>query len=212
MAESDQQDGPEVRELVDAFRRAGLAVSEGIRTLYEWSQAWVGRRHSLVQFAVVGTVWFAGNWTYNRVAPFIIDVTMGSIRLISSEIVVAPVLGVLQTHPVLISMQIALILIVVLIVQNQSHTRKLNTVESKLTTMTDSAAKRTDGGPHENPPNGPRGPGGAVIGAIVGSWFGPGGVLAGIYLGFWLGVKLDYRAAKRDPLTPDPNAELQAKQ
>lgn len=210
MTERDEQSGPRVRESVDAFRRAVMATSDGFRTLYEWSQAWVSRRHSLVQFAVVGTVWFAGNWTYNRIAPQIIEVTTASVRLLSSADVVAPAFGVLQTRPVLASIQAVLILLVVLVVQNRAQTQKLNSVETKVVTMTNSTGKRADGGSRESTPTGPRGPGGAVIGAIIGSWFGPGGILAGIYLGFWIGVKLDYRAHERDPLTPDLSTESRA--
>lgn len=211
MTERDQQgdpDDPDVRESVVAFRQAGVAVSDGLRTLYEWSQAWAGRRHTVIQFALATTVWFGGNWTYNRVAPFIIGGVMASIRLVSSSVVAPPMFRILQTRPVLVTVHLVLIFIVVLIVQNQGHTRKLNTMEAKLAIVTNSAAKRTDGGSREGPPNGPRAPGGAVIGAIVGSWFGPGGVLAGIYLGFWIGVKLDYRAQENNELAQKVNTEM----
>lgn len=212
MAGRDQRDDPDVQESVDAFRRAGTAASNGFRTLYEWSYVWIERRHSLVQFAIGFVVWFGGNWTYNRIAPTLIEITLASLRRMSSGFATSSAFGVLRNRPVLASVQVVMVLLVALIVQNRAQTRKLKSVESKMTTMSNPPTRSTDGGTRERPPTGPRGIGGAVIGAIVGTWFGPGGVLAGIYLGFWIGVKLDYRAHERDPLTPDLNRETRTEQ
>lgn len=95
----------------------------------------------------------------------------------------------------------------IVVTQNRTQTQKLNTLESKLTTVSSEPAEVTDGGtPVE------RGPSewtacGVICGAIVGSWFGPGGVLAGVYLGFWLGGKVDRRTDRHDPLTTDLNPD-----
>lgn len=213
MAGSDQQgdrDDHDIRESVNAFRQAGSAVSDGFRILSEWGHNWVERRHLLVQFLLVGTVWFAGNWTYNRIAPPMIAAITTLANQFPSEI--GPVLSFLRGNPVFVSVQIVLLLVVVVATQNQMHTRRLNMIESKSTTMSSEPREVPDGGKSQRDIPSDWTICGVVCGAIIGSWFGPGGVLAGMYLGFWRGSKLDRRVYENDPLTPDLNQKAKPEQ
>ena len=216
MTDGDEQTDPKVRESVDAFRLAVTAVSDGFTTLLGWGRAWLDRRHPVVQFTAATIVWFGANWTYNRIAPEIIGVLQTLLRWVSFEFPVAPALNLLEERPVSVSVLVLPLLLVTVVVQNRVQTRKLKTIESKMTTMSDSMKKSADGGTRELPPIGPRATGGAVIGAIVGAfvgiWFGPGSVLAGAFLGFTTGDKWDIRAYEESPLTPDLNTESSTEQ
>lgn len=209
---SKRADEPDVQESVDSFRRAGSAVSDGLTDLYDAGQAWVNRRHSFVQFAIGILVWFGANWTYNRVSPPLVRFTVSLIERASSEFSVAFVSVVLESSPVLASVQILTALIAIVVAQNRAQTRKLKDIEDKLTTVTTRPAEATDGGTPKRRPTAAWALGLAIAGGALGFSFGPGGVLAGIYFGLLVGGKLDRRVHERDPQTADPNAGFRTEQ
>lgn len=214
MTDRDQQDAPDdpaVRASADAFLPAATAASEGFKTLYVWARAWFRRRHSAVRSLVAVSIWFAGNWTYNRIAPTIFETFRSLLRRVSVDGAVAPAFGTLAERPTVASVPVLLVLLVIVVVQNRAQTRKLKSIESKVTTMSESPKTSPNGGTRGLPPTGPRAIGGAIVGAIVGAvvgiWLGPGSVPAGMFLGFTIGDRWDIRAYERDPLTPDLNIE-----
>jgi hypothetical protein len=88
--DAGRSDEPYVRESVDSFRRAGMATGDGFRELYGWGRSWFERRHSSVRSAIVVAVWFGENWTYNRVASHIIEVTLLLLRQVTSKAIILP--------------------------------------------------------------------------------------------------------------------------
>lgn len=210
MRESDKRDGRVIETAVDSFRKAGTAVRDGFKALYVYNRVWLGRRHSLVQFTVASAMWFVGNWTYNRIAPPIIQLITTVADRASSEFAVAPVVALLEGNSVLVFVQFLTVLIAVVVAQNRRHTQKLKKVEDTLTSMSKRPAEVTDGGDKTLPPTGPRAIGGAIAGGAIGISFGPGGLLAGVFLGFAIGDKRDIRAYERDSRSPDLNVESKA--
>src|SRR6056297_1507977 len=123
MNKDGEPDDPELEASVDSFRRAGVAETEGCRTAYAWSRAWIDRRHWLVQVGVVSVMWFAGNWTYNRIAPPILRVGTELLDRLSPEFAVTPVVTFFEGTPVLASVQILMALIAVVVGQNRMQTQ-----------------------------------------------------------------------------------------
>lgn len=203
-----EPDDPEVRESVDSFRRAGSAVGDGLGTLYEGSRMWLGRRHWVVRFVTASAIWFGGNWTYNRIAPTVIEGVLASLRRLSG-FEIAPLFGAFENRPLLVSAQVLMVLLAVVVAQNRIQTRKLKDIKHKLATMTNDPTEVTDGGPRELPPTGGRAIGGAIAGGAIGLTFGPGGLLAGMFLGFAIGDRRDIRAYRRNPHTPNADSRTE---
>lgn len=216
MSEGTERDDPGIGESVDSFRQAGSAASDGFQKLCGLGRAWFERRHFSVQFVISLVFWFSGNWAYNRIEPTIMSVLRDLLGRVYFEIAVAFPFSIFEERPVFASALVLLALLVTVVIQNRVQTRRLKTIESILTTMSDSTKASTDGGTRELPPTGPRAIGGAIIGAIIGAilaiWFGPGSILAGAFLGFTTGDRWDIRAYERNPLTPDLNAETGAEE
>lgn len=210
--DASRDDDSGVRESVDSFRRAGSAMSNGLGGLYDEGQAWLNRRHSLVQFAIGIFVWFGANWTYNRITPPIIRIAVVLTERVPSRLPIAIIFDVLESSPVLASVQILTALIAIVVAQNRTQTQKLKEIEGEVTNMTNRPTEATDGGTPERRPTAAWAIGLAIAGGSLGFSFGPGGVLAGIYFGLLVGGKLDRRTYERDAPTHDLNVEPPAEQ
>lgn len=210
MGEDSEPDDAGVRESVDSFRQAGSAMSDGLRGIYDESQAWVNRRHLLVQFAIGILVWFVANWTYNRITPPIVTATVALTERMSSAFPTDFLFGIPDTSPVLASVQILTALLAIVVAQNRMQTQKLKEIEVKVTTMTTSRPETTDGGTPERRPTVAWAVGLAIAGGSIGFSFGPGGVLAGIYFGLLVGGKIDRRGYDRDSPSTNLNVEPKA--
>jgi hypothetical protein len=155
---------PKTRKSVDSFRRAGTAVGDGIRTLYESSRVWLGRRHSVARFAVAAAVWFAGNWTHNRIAPSIVRIAKVAADRLSFAFAVGPVVTFFEGNSVLLLAQFLTVLVAAVVARNRIRTQKRTGIENNSTIMATTPRKATDGGSRKLPPTGGRAIGGAIAG------------------------------------------------
>jgi len=177
-------------ESIRSFRRAATKVTEGLKHLYHGGKNQLADQHIVVQSAITVGLWFAGNWTYNRIAPQVVDSVAGLFSSVRPTSVLALTLELLGADFAFPATQLSGILLGMLVGQTRLQTRRLKRIETKVTDMGKAGETATDGGSPDPETIGGGGLGGAIAGGFAGASFGPGGVLAGAYLGYVLGERL----------------------